>query len=216
VHRRSLTRRYAALLTAVAAVLAGCTSGPDPVVSEITSGPATGDGRAGDTAAAPPLQHTPVAVAGIESCAALPQHAPSRAAAGDRLPGLELPCLVPGPAVDLSAMGGRPVLVNLWATWCGPCREEMPLLQAAHLRHGEDVQFLGVNTEDTTEVAAAFLPDVGVTYPQLVDLDGNLLDHLRIPGLPVTVLLHPDGSIAAQHIGALTPDTLEDLLAKAS
>lgn len=78
------------------------------------------------------------------------------------------------------------------------------------------MQFLGVNTQDTTEAAAAFLPDVGVTYPQLIDIDGNLLDHLRIPGLPVTVLLHPDGSIAAQHIGQLTPDTLEDLLAKAS
>jgi len=205
-------RRHGALLTVVAAVLAGCTGGVDPVVS---SGPTTGD-RAGETAAAPPLQHTPVAVAGVESCAVLPQQAPSRAAAGERLPALYLPCLVPGPAVDLSALGGRPVLVNLWATWCGPCRDEMPLLQAAYTRHGDDVQFLGVNTQDTTEAAAAFLPDVGVTYPQVVDLDGKLLDHLRIPGLPVTVLLHPDGSIAARHIGGLTSDTLENLLAKAA
>jgi thiol-disulfide isomerase/thioredoxin len=209
-------RRHGALLAVVAAVLAGCTGGPDPVISGITSGPATGDGRASDAAAAPPLEHTPVAVAGVESCAALPQQASSPAAAEDRLPPLRLPCLVPGPTVDLSALGGRPALVNLWATWCGPCRDEMPLLQAAYTRHGDDVQFLGVNTQDTTEAAAAFLPDVGVTYPQVVDLDGKLLEHLRIPGLPVTVLLHPDGSIAGRHIGGLKPDTLEDLLAKAS
>lgn len=214
MHRRGVKRRHGILLMVVAAVLAGCTGGVDPVVSGISSGPATGD-RAGGIAAAPPLQHTPVAVAGVESCAALPQQAPS-AAAGDRLPALDLPCLVPGPTVDLSTLGGRPVLVNLWATWCGPCRDEMPLLQAAHVQHGADVQFLGVNIQDTTEAAAAFLPDVGVTYPQVVDLDGKLLDHLRIPGLPVTVLLHPDGSIAGQHIGELKPDTLEDLLAKAS
>lgn len=215
MHRRSVTRRHGALLTVVAAVLVGCTGGVDPVVSRVSGVPTTGD-RAGETAAAPPLQHTPVAVAGVESCAVLPQQPPSLAAAGDRLPALYLPCLIPGPAVDLSALGGRPVLVNLWATWCSPCRDEMPLLQAAHDQHGEDVQFLGVNTQDTTEAAAAFLPDVGVTYPQVVDLDGKFLDHLRIPGLPVTVLLHPDGSIAARHIGELTSDTLEDLLAKAS
>lgn len=214
MHRRSVMRRHGVLLAVVATVLAGCTGGPDPVV-RVSSGPATGD-RGGETAAAPPLQHTPVAVAGVESCAVLPQQAPSRAAAGERLPALELPCLVPGPAVDLSALGGRPVLVNLWATWCGPCRDEMPLLQAAYTRHGDDVQFLGVNTRDTTEAAAAFLPEVGVTYPQVVDLDGKLLDHLRIPGLPVTVLLRPDGSIAGQHIGELEPDTLEDLLANTS
>ncbi len=65
MHRRSLTRRHGVLLTAVAAVLAGCTGGPGVVVSEVSSGPATGDGRAGDTAAAPPLQHTPVAAARI-------------------------------------------------------------------------------------------------------------------------------------------------------
>lgn len=210
MHRRTGLRRCPVLVTVVALTLAGCTGGgSDPVITGISSGPATGAASAG----APPLRHTPAAVPGVESCAALPQQIPA-SATGQRLPPLRLPCLVPGPAVDLSALAGRPVLVNLWATWCGPCRDEMPLLQAAHLRHGDQVQFLGVNTQDTTDAAAAFLPDVGVTYPQVVDPDGDLLDHLRIPGLPVTVLLDADGRITAQHIGELDPNTLENLLAR--
>jgi len=89
----------------------------------------------------------------------------------------------------------------------------MPILQAAHLRHGDTVQFVGVDTRDSTDAAAAYLPEVGVTYPQLVDPEGDLLEHLRIPGLPVTIVLDAKGRVAAKHIGELNPDTLEELLA---
>lgn len=207
MHRRTLGRRRAAFLAAVVTALAGCVGGADPVVTGISDKPPTGD------AVIPPaLRHAPVAVPGVESCDAVPQQLAPPPATGERLPSLRLPCLVPGPSIDPSVLVGRPVLVNLWATWCGPCREEMPLLQATHLRLGDDVQFLGVNTRDTTEAAAAFLPEVGVTYPQVVDLDGRLLGHLRIPGLPVTVLVDADGNVAARHIGELDPETLEALL----
>jgi thiol-disulfide isomerase/thioredoxin len=134
-------------------------------------------------------------------------------AAADRLPSLRLPCLIPGPDVDLAALRGRPVLVNLWASWCGPCRDEMPVLQAAHERYGGQVQFVGVDTKDAAGHAAAFLVELGVTYPQLVDLDGQLLGHLRVPGLPVTVVLAADGTVAAKHVGELDAESVEDLLA---
>lgn len=107
---------------------------------------------------------------------------------------------------------GKPVVVNLWASWCGPCRKEMPILQAAHARYGERVQFVGVDTADGAEVAAAFLTKVGVTYPQLSDADATLLKHLRIPGLPVTVVIGADGCLVERHIGALGARDLDVLL----
>ena len=205
--RATAVWRHSVVVTVATAALAACAPGVDPAAN----GPARDGARKSASASLP--RHEPVAVRGVESCAAIPQDSVAAAATEDRLPPLSLPCLVPGPAVDLSEIGGRPVLINLWATWCGPCRDEMPILQAAHLRHGDEVQFVGVDTRDSTEAAAAYLPEVGVTYPQLVDPDGDLLEHLRIPGLPVTVVLDADGRIAAKHIGELNADTLEKLLA---
>jgi thiol-disulfide isomerase/thioredoxin len=144
-----------------------------------------------------------------------PTAAPS-GESGERLPSLTLPCLGRGAEqVDPARLGGKPTLINLWATWCGPCRKEMPALQAAYERHRGEVLFLGVDTRDDPHGAADFLEEVEVTYPQVADIDGELLAHLRIPGLPVTVILDADGHIVAQHVGPLDADTIEDLLAQA-
>jgi len=196
----------AALLAVATMVLAACTT---------DAGQRSAGVAGGNEASAPALaaEHTARPVPGVASCAELPQHAPTGGALPDRLPPLRLPCLTPGPDIDLSALRGRPVLVNLWASWCAPCREEMPSLQAAAKRYAHQIQVVGVNTKDSTEAAAAFLADVGVTYPQLADLDGELLDHLRIPGLPVTVLLDGDGRVVDKHIGQLDSGTIDDLVA---
>jgi len=167
---------------------------------------------AGDGTGQSAPEQTAVQVQGVASCDTLPQGASSAETSSDRLPPLELSCLTPGPSIDLAALSGRPVLVNLWASWCGPCREEMPALQAAHEQYGEQVQFLGVDSKDTTEAGAAFLGDIGVTYPQVVDPEGELLDHLGVPGLPVTVLLDEEGRIAATHVGQLDSESIEELL----
>lgn len=153
-------------------------------------------------------------VPGVASCQVIADLADSSAdpVAGGLKP-LRLPCLTQGPAVDLSAVRGKLVLVNLWASWCGPCRKEMPVLQAAYERYGKQVQFVGVDTRDGPP-SADFLRDVGVTYPQLADVDGDLLKQLRIPGLPVTLILGSDGAIVDKHIGALEGADLEDLLAR--
>ncbi len=189
--------RRVGLLALAAVVLAGCASVPD----------------AGGTGAeqTSPVQ-TAIEVQGVPSCAELPQLASSAETTGNRLPQLQLSCLTPGPAIDLAALSGRPVLVNLWASWCGPCREEMPILQAAHEQYGEQVQFLGVDSKDTLEAGASFLGDIGVTYPQVVDPEGELLNHLGVPGLPVTVLLDDEGRIAATHVGQLNSESIEELL----
>ncbi len=191
--RRRLRRTSLLALTAV--LLAGCAPSGD--------GPAGADGPQG---AAPEIP-------GLASCAELSQQVAAGGSMTDRLPPLQLPCLTPGPMIDLSELGGGPVLINLWASWCGPCREEMPALQAAHESYGEQVAFLGVNTEDTTETAASFLADFGITYPQVVDVDGDLLADLGAPGLPISVVLDAEGQIAGTHIGQLDTDGIEELLA---
>lgn len=130
------------------------------------------------------------------------------------LPDLSLRCLTSLEEVRLRDLGGRAMVVNLWATWCGPCRAEMPMLQAAHDDLGGQVAFLGVGTKDPSTVAGPFLEEVGVRYPQVVDPAAELLRATQVPGLPVTLFLAPDGEIVDQHIGRLDRDTLDELVAK--
>lgn len=156
-----------------------------------------------------------VEVPGVPSCRVLARmQAGSPAPPGTGIDSQSLACLTDGPAVDLSQLRGKPVLVNLWASWCGPCRDEMPILQAAHDRYGERIQFVGVATRDASSPAANFLRAMGVTYPQLADPDAKLLAQLGIPGLPVTLILGSDGSVVDKQIGAFDEDQLKDALEK--
>jgi len=88
----------------------------------------------------------------------------------------------------------------------------MPVLQGAYERYAGEVSFVGVNTKDNPEAAGAFLRDMGVTYPQVVDADGQLLNGLEIPGLPVTVVLDQRGIVATRHVGPLADGTLRQLI----
>lgn len=108
------------------------------------------------------------------------------------LPALRLPCLGNGPDVTLSSLTGRPTLVNLWASWCAPCREEMPLLQQAFAEHGQDIRFLGVATRDEPAVAADFAAATGVTYPSVVDVDTARIVGRQIAELASLVQLLKD------------------------
>lgn len=194
-------RRSVSWLGALALVLTGC------AVSESAI-----DGTAEPATSTVTQRVGPIEARGVESCAKLPTTRAHSRPDGERLPKLVLPCLTDGPSVNLVRLGGRPVIVNLWASWCGPCRDEMPIMQDAYERYGEQVGFMGVNTKDDVRSAAAFLEDVGVTYPEVVDLDGRLLGHLRSPGLPVTVVLDSSGAVANLHVGPLTAKSLRDLV----
>ena len=178
------------LLAAV--LLAGCAT-TEPAVSTVRSERAAAE-------SAPPAP----------ACESLPEEVVP--AGGDALSPLTLPCLGPGPDVALDRLTGRPTLVNLWATWCGPCREEMPLLQDAHARHGEQVRLLGVDVQDDPEAARWFLDELGVDYPHAVDADGELLRQLGIRGLPVTIALDADGRVVDRAVGQLTAEELQRLI----
>jgi len=165
----------------------------------------------------------PLRVEGVASCtlvrqrpgAATPGSADASTALPARLANLELPCLTAGAAINPARLGGRPVVLNLWATWCLPCREEMPMLQQTQTREGAKVQFVGVDTKDRPDWAAEFLPQVKVTYPEVVDTDGQLLASVRSPGLPVTIVVDRDGRIVGRQVGRISQERLDDLIKQA-
>jgi thiol-disulfide isomerase/thioredoxin len=127
---------------------------------------------------------------------------------------MTLPCLGPGPDVEMAAHRGVPQLVNVWASWCIPCQREMPLLQAAHDVAGGRVLFLGVDTADSRDSALGFLAATGVTYPQVVDAEGRYRAALGTPGVPITVVVDGEGRVVHREVGELTPTELRRALAK--
>jgi len=133
--------------------------------------------------------------------------------AAPRLPETPLPCLGEGPAVSLAGLDGEPTIVNLWASWCGPCVEELPALQA--LSADATVRVLGVLTQDTARQGLAAADGLGVTFPSVVDDSGEVRRSLGLQALPATVLLRADGTVAHRYVGpALDEPTLRSLLSE--
>jgi len=131
-------------------------------------------------------------------------------------PDFDLPRVgAPQERVTLAGTAGKPLVVNFWASWCVPCRKEMPALQAAAERLAGQVRFLGINHQDGAIAAADFEDDVGVTYPSGHDPDGGVARAYGVLGLPTTVLVDASGRIVARKLGEVTEDELADLLVDA-
>ena len=128
------------------------------------------------------------------------------------LPDDVLGCLGTGPARAVNAGDGRPTVVNLWASWCAPCVEEMPLLQDTAVRAGAAARFVGVDTQDKRDSAAALLDVTGVGYEQFEDADGIVRAGLRAVGLPVTLVFDAQGREVARRFGKVDAAWLEDAL----
>jgi thiol-disulfide isomerase/thioredoxin len=107
--------------------------------------------------------------------------------------------------------GGRPVLLNLWASWCTPCREEMPALDAASKRH-PGVSFIGVAVEDDPIAAEEFANEVAVSYRLAIDEADTVSNAYPSPGLPTTFLITPDGRIARVLYGGLTEEKIDQAI----
>jgi thiol-disulfide isomerase/thioredoxin len=122
-----------------------------------------------------------------------------------------------GRSISLASLErGDIVVINVWASWCGPCRDELPKLAAAdkQLRH-EGVQFLGLDERDVTSKARAFVASTGASYPNLVDTNGELLQKLRpLPqaAIPSTLVLDRHGRMAARVIGPITSPELRRIM----
>lgn len=127
-------------------------------------------------------------------------------------PDFTLPVLSGG-TVRLSDLRGRPVLLNFWATWCPACRTELPALQAAYERYGDQVAFLAIDVKEPDDTVAKFITKFDLTFPVLLDRDGAVSDQLyRVRGIPTTLILAPDGSVSARHIGPLTEADIDRYL----
>jgi cytochrome c biogenesis protein CcmG, thiol:disulfide interchange protein DsbE len=112
--------------------------------------------------------------------------------------------------VSLASFRGKPVLLNFWATWCTPCVEEMPMLEAAHRRTGSKVAFLGVDRQDFRPEAKSFVSRSHVTYTSAYDRDGSLDERYRLRGMPTSVFIDADGRVVDQVTGPLTKAQLDD------
>jgi cytochrome c biogenesis protein CcmG, thiol:disulfide interchange protein DsbE len=96
----------------------------------------------------------------------------------------------------IARLHGYPVVVNIWASWCGPCREEFPVLQQLSARYGKKVAFLGVNSEDSTDAAATFLEEEPLSYPSYVDPHKGILESLGgLGGFPDTAIYDKSGKL---------------------
>lgn len=154
-----------------------------------------------------------VSVAAVSSGGAPVEH---RVAVEGAAPAFDLPRVgAPDERVTLADFAGRPLVVNFWASWCVPCRKEMPALEAAAERLAGRVGFVGINHQDGDAAAADFEDDVGVTYPSGYDPDGAVARAYGVLGLPTTVLVDASGRIVARRLGEVSDDELARLITDA-
>jgi peroxiredoxin len=135
--------------------------------------------------------------------------------AGAVIPDFELPALNGENKVRLSALRGSPVLINFWATWCGPCKQEMPLLvEQYNWNKGKGLRVLAIDTlaNDNRDDMRAFVQQFNMNFDVLVDETDAIAGGWDVMGLPTTFFVKPDGVVAKVHVGQLTADQLQEYL----
>ena len=173
-------RRAAAVPALVlTAVLSGCTA---------------------DEGSAAPSTTTASAASVLQAC---PDQPDTDATGADLLPDLSFDC-PGGGSLDLGRAPGEPMVLNLWGSWCTPCREELPLMQQFADAAAGQVRVMGLISKDGRPQAESFASDAGVTFPSAFDADGELMTELGINALPYTYFLDADGAVAYTQVGPIT------------
>jgi thiol-disulfide isomerase/thioredoxin len=177
----SRARRALGAVLLLVGLLAGCSSGePD-------------EDAAGPTPASSELDQLET---DLQPC---PEQSAEPAADSD-LPATVFECFGGG-TLDLSRAPGVPTVLNLWASWCGPCREELPLVQQLADAGGDQLRVLGVASLDAASRTASFAQDAAVTFPSAFDGDGEVAAGIGVNTLPHTIFLAADGSVAHVQVG---------------
>jgi cytochrome c biogenesis protein CcmG/thiol:disulfide interchange protein DsbE len=133
-------------------------------------------------------------------------------------PNFVLPVLEPyqgewGQGLELSKHIGKPIVLNLWASWCVPCRTEAPLLESYWKQQKDRVLFLGVNVQDTNKQAALdFVRDYGLTFPSAFDQNGRVWIDYGGYGVPETFVINKEGKVLVRHAGPVSEADVEKYL----
>jgi len=135
-------------------------------------------------------------------------------AIGEPIPDTELAMLDGEGTGSIGDYRGEWVLVNVWASWCDPCREESPALQRFYEEHrDQNFTVLGIDSRDVSSEGLAFVEEFGLTYPQLHDSEGDVPDDYGMTGFPESFLIDPEGNVAVARSGPVTGAYLEEAIA---
>jgi cytochrome c biogenesis protein CcmG/thiol:disulfide interchange protein DsbE len=151
------------------------------------------------------------AASALQAC---PEQTDAAATGADVLPALSFDC-PGGGTLDLAKAPGQPMVMNLWGSWCGPCREELPIVEQFAQAAAGQVRVMGVISKDGRPQAESFAADAGVTFPSAFDGEGELMTDLGLHGLPYTYFLDADGALVYTQVGPVTSlDQLRTLAAE--
>jgi peroxiredoxin len=157
-------------------------------------------------------QPDPPVAAEPETEVAPPPDVPVGPNPNNAAPDFSLP-LLDGGTVNLSQLRGKPTVINFWATWCPPCRRELPALQAAFDRYGDQIGFVAVDVKESRDQVAPFVRELGLTFPIAFDVDGSISNvTYKVRGIPTTVFVDSNGVIVARHVGPLTGSDIDSYL----
>lgn len=119
-----------------------------------------------------------------------------------------------GTPLALSAFKGKPVLINFWATWCPPCRSELPALETAFQKYQDKVTFIAVDVKEDPTTVAAMVQELGLNFPIVLDTDGQIGNGLyEVRGIPTSIFVDANGIVSARHVGPLDETTIANYLA---
>ena len=134
---------------------------------------------------------------------------------GSAAPDFKLIDAVTKKPVTLQQFNGKPVVLNFWATWCGPCKVEMPHLQDAHNTYStSDLTILAINYGEDSTTVLSFASALGLTFRTLLDETGTVQTQYNVRGYPTTVFINTDGTISHTHIGMMNPNMLNQQIDK--
>ena len=131
---------------------------------------------------------------------------------GDRVPNFSAPLLGGDGSLSLSDLRGKPVVMNFWASWCAPCKDEAPLLREAFAAYGDRINFVGIDIKDARTDALAFVEEYGLAYPSVRDEEQTIYQDYGLTGQPETFFIDSEGVLVEHVAGPLEAPRLAELI----